>query len=336
MPERHYNIPVFIPEFGCPFQCVFCNQRKISGHQGIPSTVEVQRIVELHLATINPLQSHVEIAFFGGNFTGLQASDQMAYLEAASKYVHRGLVQSIRLSTRPDYINQETIDLLKQYPVKTIELGAQSLDDEVLKAAGRGHTAKQIEVASELIQQANFELVLQMMTGLPSDTPDKSLNTASRIIGLGASATRIYPCLVIEGTRLAELYKAGKYRPQTLEEAVQLIAKLIVEFDKAQVTILRIGLHASEELAKPESLLAGPYHPALREMAESLIWQSLFEKGLNFDKSGEIRIVTSPGQTAKAAGFKGQNRAWLERRFKHVSFAADPSLLKRDFNVHYC
>ncbi len=333
---RHYNIPIFIPELGCPFQCVFCNQRKISGHQSIPSANDVQRIVEQHLTTINPSGSHVEIAFFGGNFTGLPIADQKTYLQAATKFVEQGVVHAIRLSTRPDYIRKETLDLLKQFPVKTIELGAQSLDDEVLKASGRGHTVKQIEDASQAIKQTGFELVLQMMTGLPSDTPLKSLQTAAKICALGAAATRIYPCLVIEGTRLAELYKSGAYRPQSLLDTVDLLAKLIIEFEKAQVSILRIGLHASEELAKPGSLLAGPYHPALREMAESLIWRSAFEKEICFDKTGEIRIVTAPSQTAKAAGYKGQNRSWLGQHFSKVRFSSDESLVKRAFHVNYC
>lgn len=333
---RHYNIPIFIPELGCPFQCVFCNQRKISGHQSIPTANDVQHIVEQHLATINPSGSHVEIAFFGGNFTGLPIAEQKTFLQAATKFVEQGAVHAIRLSTRPDYIHKETLDLLKQFPVKTIELGAQSLDDEVLKASGRGHTAKQIVNASQAIKQAGFELVLQMMTGLPFDTPPKSLQTASRIIALGAAATRIYPCLVIEGTRLAELYKSGVYQPQSLQDTVELLAKLIIEFEKAEVFILRIGLHPSEELAKPESLLAGPYHPALREMAESLIWRSAFEKEICFDKTGEIRIVTAPSQTAKAAGFNGQNRNWLGQHFSKVRFSSDESLVKRAFYVNYC
>lgn len=224
--RRHFNIPVFIPEEGCRFQCVFCNQRQISGRQTIPTAKDVVAIVEQHLAT-QPVDAEKEIAFFGGNFTGLPIERQKQLLEAAYDFYVKGLIRSIRLSTRPDSIDTEKLALLKQYPVKTIELGVQSFSDHVLQKSGRGHTAAQNREAALLVKEAGFELVLQMMTGLPGSSVIDEMNTAHCIISLGATGTRIYPCLVIKGTALEKLFREGKYKPQELWDAARLIAQLI-------------------------------------------------------------------------------------------------------------
>ncbi len=333
---KHFNIPVFIAESGCPFQCVFCDQRKISGNTHIPSVSDVNEIVAKHLDTIDWQHNHVEIAFFGGSFTGLPLLEQEHYLKTATEFVHAGKVKSIRLSTRPDYINHEVISLLSQYPVSAVELGAQSFDDDVLRQSGRGHTAEQTRQASAMLKHAGFSLVLQMMTGLHGDTPEKSMDTASEIINLGAAATRIYPCVVIEGTKLARMYKNHEFSPQTLDEATNLAARLILKFEAADVKILRVGLHPSEELTSATSLIAGPFHPAFREMAESTIWKHLLEAGLNFSADKHLTIYTAANQTAKAAGYHGKNRKFLEQHFKSVGFKTDIALQNRAFYADYC
>ena len=233
MKKQHFNIPVFIPELACPFQCIYCNQQKISGRLKIPSPKEIDRIIIDHLNTISKNKSEIELAFFGGNFTGIPVNEQEEYLKLVQPYINSGQISGIRLSTRPDYINNKVLELLKKYNVKTIELGAQSLDDDVLKLSKRGHTAKDTERASEIILKAGFSLGLQMMIGLPGDTLGKSIFTAKKIIELGADNTRIYPALVIKDTKMEKMYAEGKYHPLSLEDAVRWSKELLLIFEKA-------------------------------------------------------------------------------------------------------
>ncbi len=191
--QKHYNIPIFIPELACPFQCVFCNQEKISGQQRIPDEKEIEQIIKEHLSSFRRTDRVVEVGFFGGSFTGIPIEEQEQYLRIVQPYIDQGEVNGIRLSTRPDYIDEEILNVLKKYRVTTIELGAQSMDDDVLKKSFRGHTAKQTEQAAKMILENGFELGLQMMIGLPGDTLEKSIKTATKIIEYGASNTRIYP-----------------------------------------------------------------------------------------------------------------------------------------------
>lgn len=195
---KHYTIPIFIPELACPHQCVFCDQRKISGQQEIPNIDDINKKIKAYLKTIPEKRSRVEIGFFGGSFTGLPMDQQEMYLKAAAEFVKGRRVEGIRLSTRPDYINREILDLLKKNKVITIELGAQSMDPGVLAKSGRGHSVEDIEKASKMIIDDGFELGLQMMIGLPGDTLEKAKHTAKKIVELGARNTRIYPTLVIK------------------------------------------------------------------------------------------------------------------------------------------
>lgn len=266
---KHYTVPIFVPELACPNRCVFCNQNSISGCHSQPDPEEVKLIIEERLHTIPKVNTHIEIGFFGGNFTGIDERQQKEYLEIAQKYYHQNDVHGIRLSTRPDYITPQSLDLLKQFNVTTIELGAQSLDEDVLKLAGRGHTIEDIEYASKLIHKYGFRLGLQMMTGLPGDTVEKSIKTANKIIELGASDVRIYPTLVIKNTELEKLWLSGTYKPQSLDEAVNLSAALIDIFNKAGLNIIRVGLHPSDDLLR--DMLAGPFHPSFRQLAEKKV-----------------------------------------------------------------
>ena len=333
MKQRHYTIPVFIPEEACPNQCVFCNQHRIVGAECAPSVEEVMRKINAHLLTI-PAEGEVEIGFFGGNFTGIPQAEQQAYLGSVQGFIDSGRVQGIRLSTRPDYITPEILNFLKQFHVTSIELGAQSLDDEVLKLAGRGHTANQVAIASQLIRDHGFNLGLQMMIGLPGDTPEKSMHTAKEIIRLGAVSTRIYPTLVIKNTELEQLYLEGKYTPLTLSEAIEQVADIVPLFVDADVKILRIGLHPSEGLLDRSSLVAGPFEVAFGEMVFSRIWNSKLSNVVYPNgKRNQLIITVANGMRNPAIGYKAINKNLLLESFRKVIFNESAELKGFEYHV---
>jgi histone acetyltransferase (RNA polymerase elongator complex component) len=334
MRVRHFTIPVFIPEEACPNRCVFCNQHRIAGAGCAPSVDEVVAKVDEHLLTI-PDGNDVEIGFFGGNFTGIPIVEQTAYLASVQPYIESGRVTGIRISTRPDYISKDILLMLKQYHVTTIELGAQSLDEDVLKLAGRGHTALQVHEAAQMIRENGFSLGLQMMIGLPGDTAEKSIYTAKEIIRLGAECTRIYPTLVIKDTELEQLYLEGKYQPLSEEEAISRVADIVPLFIEAEVKILRIGLHPSEGLLDKTSLIAGPFHVAFGEMVFSEIWRRLltnavFENG----KRNILTLTVSAGMRNAVIGHKALNKAMLLESFRKVVFDESSDLKGFEYHAH--
>ncbi|MCK5781705.1 MAG: radical SAM protein [Flavobacteriales bacterium] len=331
MKVRHYNIPIFIPELACPHQCVFCNQEKISGTDEAPKPEEISGIIDTWLSTIDTEISHVELAFFGGSFTGIPVNLQEEYLKEVLPYIESGEIKGIRLSTRPDYINQDILDLLKKYGVTSIELGAQSLDKFVLKMAGRGHSTEDVKIAAKLINENGFELGLQMMLGLPFDTKEKSIYTAKKIIELGAKTTRIYPTLVIDGTALGKQYKEGTYKAICLEDAIDWTKDIIMLFEDAKVTVLRTGLHPSEEFEDDKSLLAGPYHPSFKEMVMTEVWKDKLSN-LMTDEN-DLRIFVNPSQVNFAVGYKAKNKTELLKTHNSVKVFGDDNLDKFDFYV---
>ena len=266
----HRNIPIFIPHLGCPNQCVFCNQRSISGCSEFRER-DVERLIETALSTL-PRGSESEIAFFGGSFTGIDRGLMIRLLELAERYVRQGSVNSIRLSTRPDYVDGEILEILSRYSVRVIELGLQSMDNRVLTATKRGHTVSRAEEACRAVVAAGFSLVGQMMIGLPEANEANEILTAKRIVELGASAARIYPTVVFQDTPLCEMYLDGRYHPLSTEEAVQRSAAALRVFTEHRVPCIRIGLCASEELVSPTIAVAGPNHPALGE----LVWNEYY------------------------------------------------------------
>jgi histone acetyltransferase (RNA polymerase elongator complex component) len=330
--KKHANIPIFIPELACPHQCVFCDQQKISGSQKVPEPREIKTIIDQYLCTI-PKGRIIQIAFYGGNFTGIPIELQEHYLKEAQKYVENGSVQGIRLSTRPDYINEEIIHLLKKYGVSTVELGAQSTNDEVLKRSGRGHLFSDIVKASKLIKESGIELGLQMMIGLPGDNFERSYRTAEDIISLGARNTRIYPTLVVKGTKLADMYLKGLYDPLGLEEAVQYTKEIYLLFIKHKLKVLRTGLHPSGELMPGHSLIAGPYHVSFKELVLTEIWTDILKKALNDLGSRSVRIKVPESQLNYAVGFKGKNLKEFKKQFDHIKFIASDSLTDFDTDV---
>jgi len=328
---KHCNIPIFIPELACPHQCVFCNQEKISNTFSVPKPNEIHKIIDSYLETI-PNNREINIAFFGGSFTGIPLDEMTAYLKEAYKYIVKGKVHGIRLSTKPDYISEEILDILEKYGVTAIELGAQSTNDKILVKSGRGHKFGAIENAVELIKQRNFELGLQMMLGLPHDTLELSIQTAKDIVRLKADTTRIYPTVVVEGTVLENMYKRGDYKVLSLEEAVVWSKEVLKIFNEAGIKVLRVGLHPSEELELGKSLVAGPIHPSFKEMVLSSLWKDiLFQK---IDKKSEAQITVSGKQLNYAIGYKGSNRNELISRGYNVKFNVDKCL--KDFEINVC
>lgn len=332
---KHYTIPIFIPQLACPFRCVFCNQEKITSRGHIPGMQEVINTIEQYHFSFPKGAKHIEIGFFGGNFTGIPLDEQEKYLQTAWPYLEKGLVQGIRLSTRPDYIDEERLGLLKKYGVTTIELGAQSADDDVLCQSARGHTSEDIVQASRMITQAGFRLGLQMMIGLPGDTMEKAIYTAKRIIELGAVETRIYPVLVIKGTKMAEWYEEGKYKPLTLEETIAWLKELLPLFELAGVEVTRVGLHSSEGLLSGKELVAGPFHTSTRELAMTEVWWDRLNILTALEGIDELRITVHPSQYNFAVGYYGKNRKKLLQNIKNVSFIKDNERKKSEFKVDY-
>lgn len=336
MKTRHYTIPVFIPMEACPFHCIYCDQEKISGHSCLPAFSEVISTIERHLETIPRQHSFVEVGFFGGTFTGLPTGVQEQFLLAVQPFIQNGKVRSVRLSTRPDFLDQTILDLLKSHHVSTIEIGAQSMDNDVLRKSGRGHNAQQTEQAARLVSANGLRLGLQMMTGLPGDTPEKSLMTARRFVEMGAKDVRIYPTLVIKGTPLEKLYRSGKYVPQSLAEAVETVAGAIKIFEQNGVRVIRAGLHPSRGLLSGESLVAGPFHVSFRELVNTRLWKSELDKiPIQEDKTGII-ISVPKKELNHAIGYSASNRTMLEKRWRKVVFKADESLTDRNFYVDHC
>ncbi|MFZ4464571.1 MAG: elongator complex protein 3 [Bacteroidales bacterium] len=321
-----------MPELACPHQCSFCDQRQISGQDKLPDPETILMHIESHLNSFTATEREVEIAFFGGTFTGLPLQTQEKYLKTVLPFIQNAQVNGIRISTRPDYIDEENLQLLKENGVTTIELGAQSLNDEVLDASKRGHSVKDVEVASNLILQFGFKLGLQMMIGLPGDTPEKSKMTAQKIIELGANETRIYPCLVIRNTLLGRQFLSNEFHPLPLENAVELSADLYLIFEKAAVKVIRIGLHRNEDFDRG-NFLAGPYHPNFLELVMTEIWRRNLKNSIQNTVNESIIIFTHPSQLNFAVGYEGKNKKLLLQNFQKIAFKTDKTLSGRNFRI---
>lgn len=333
---KHYTIPVFIPMHACPFRCIFCDQEKISGHCGMPAPEEIKTLINNHLDTIPKHDTFIEVGFFGGTFTGLPLQQQIGLLNIAEQYLFDGKIHSIRLSTRPDFIDENIVTTLKEHHVTTIELGAQSMDDDVLRRSKRGHNVNDIILAAGIIVQNGIRLGLQMMIGLPGDSPEKDIHTAYRFIGLGAADVRIYPVLVIRGTVLEKMYLEGRYTPLTLNEAVSGTASVYRLFRDAGVNVIRTGLHPSEGLLSGQELIAGPFHVSFRELVLTELWKQKF-LGINIPATCRRLVVHVPAKEINyAVGYGSSNRKLLKEKYADVVFISDPSLKPGDFYVDFC
>ncbi|MBO4432824.1 MAG: radical SAM protein [Clostridia bacterium] len=301
MSVRHANISVFVPHIGCPNKCSFCDQRHITGVHSAPTGEDVINAVNVAKGSKNFDPETTEIAFFGGSFTAINRNYMTSLLDAASIFVKTGDVAGIRISTRPDAIDDEILKLLKSYKVTSIELGAQSMDDRVLLKNNRGHTAQDVIDASNLIKSYGFSLGLQMMTGLYGDTDKKTIKTAEKIIELAPETVRIYPTIVLKGTDLAAFFADGHYKPQTVNEAVDLCSKLLIMFENANIKVIRLGLHSIDMNA----YIAGPWHPAFSELCRSKMF---FERAkAKLKDQGKYNLYVLPENISKMTGQKREN-----------------------------
>jgi histone acetyltransferase (RNA polymerase elongator complex component) len=328
--KSRVTIPFFIPHLGCPHECIFCRQDKISGAAASADPGSIAGTIRDYLKTI-PADSHTEVAFFGGSFTGIDIGRQVSYLERVRPFLEDGSIKGIRLSTRPDYINDEILKMLKKHGVKTIELGVQSISDRVLSAAKRGHTSRDIKRASGLIKERGFALVHQIMVGLPESTLVDELKTAGNAASLGAAEARIYPVIVIEGTGLASAWRSGLYKPLSENEAVSRSAELILLLEKKGVRVIRCGLHPSEGLLSGRDILAGPFHEAFRQKVDTYIFGSQVERILNNrSKAASISgIYYNPSDQPGAVGYKRANALRLERALHRKGILIPSGSVKR-------
>ena len=314
MSAREHILPVFVPHFGCPHDCVFCNQRHISGEQ-IPATAETVRQVILEAGQHTAGHEKLQLAFYGGSFTAIPEEDQLFLLQAAKEALDKGAVTSIRLSTRPDAISDEVLHRLQTYGVETIELGAQSLCDEVLRLSGRGHSAEDVRQASRMIKEAGFQLIMQMMTGLPGDTPSRSMATAEEIIRLKPDGVRIYPTVIVRDTVLYTLWQRNEYREHTVEDAVSLCSQLVPLFEAAGIPVIRVGLNPTEELSAGAAV-AGAYHPAFGELVRSRILRNEAESLLQGTAPGSrICLEVPKSKLSQMIGQHRENLQFLQERF---------------------
>ena len=319
--KKQYIIPIFVPHLGCPNDCIFCNQKSISGQKENMTKEKAKEIIEDYLENIKAEEAEVEIAFYGGSFTAIEAKQQEELLETAYQYIQAGKVESIRISTRPDAIDKETLKRLKKYKVKTIELGVQSANDYILKRSNRGHNFATVKKASKMIRWNGFKLGHQMMVGLPESTRIDEINTAKALIKLKPKMVRIYPVLIVKNTRLEEEYNQGKYEPLPLVQAVEVCKELVRMFADKKIDIIRVGLQNTEEIAEPgtkeSEVVAGPYHPAFRQLVESALWYDAVVgkiKKLNV-KVKEVEVTVNPIDSNNVIGHKKENVLKLKETY---------------------
>ena len=311
--KHQYIIPIFVPHLGCPNDCIFCNQKSISGQKKNMTKEEAKRIIDNYLKNLKDKDAQVEIAFFGGSFTAIEEKLQNELLELAYTYIKDGKVESIRISTRPDCINKNILKRLKKYKVKTIELGVQSSNDYILKRANRGHNFKDVKKASKLIRFYGFRLGHQMMVGLPESTRIDEINTAKALIKLKPKMVRIYPVLVVKGTKLEKEYEEGKYQPLPLVQAVEICKQLVRMYADKKLDVIRIGLQNTDEITDPKGekseVVAGPYHPAFRQLVEAGMWyDAIVEKIKKLNvKVKEVEVTVNPIDANNVIGHKKEN-----------------------------
>lgn len=329
---KHGNISIFVPHNGCPHQCSFCDQRSITGQKRQPTENDVHEAVKTALASKRKYE--YEIAFFGGSFTAIDRELMISLLKAAYVYVENGSVSGIRISTRPDAISEEILNILKSYGVTAIELGAQSMCEDVLKANLRGHTVGDIENAAGLIKRSGFSLGLQMMTGLYKSTPRKDIETARKMIALAPDTVRIYPTVTIKGTLLGELYEKGEYIPARLSESVDLCALLLKMFSENNIEVIRLGLHYSDDLVR--EMVFDNYHPAFRELCESkLMLERFFEicGEIPINNGDRVNVYVSPSCVSKFVGQRRSNIEKISERGISVKVFADSDVKPLDMRV---
>ena len=311
--KKQYIIPIFVPHLGCPNDCIFCNQRSISGQQKMITKEEIKTSIENYLKSIKSRNAKIEVAFFGGSFTGIDEQKQEEFLQVAYEFIKQGKIQSIRISTRPDYINRKILKRLKKYKVDTIELGVQSTNDYILRRCNRGHCFADVKKASKMIRWYGFKLGHQMMVGLPESTRLDEINTAKELIKLKPKMVRIYPVLVIKNTKLEKEFMDEKYTPLTVVQAVETCKEVMSMFNQKGIDVIRVGLQNTDEITDPNiegsEVVAGPYHPAFRQLVESGLWYDTIVskiKKLNV-KVKKVQVTVNPYDANNVIGHKREN-----------------------------
>jgi len=326
-----FIIPIFLPNLGCPHQCAFCNQTSITGvTPDIISTETLCLLINKFLEYKKTQRPNIQVSFYGGNFLGLKKEYIRILLDETTKFVKNKKINSIRFSTRPDTISDKQLDIIKNYPVSTIEIGVQSMNNQVLAMAKRGHTALETEKAAALLKERNYDVGMQMMVGLPGDDETKSLFTAQKIASLSPDFVRIYPTVVLAHSCLAVWYRNGEYTPWSLSRCVALVKNLYLFFKSKKIPVIRMGLQASEDLAKDTTMLAGPYHPAFGHMVHSEIFLDMATSIIGTGKVSceKITIKVHPRSISKMRGLKNKNLDILKRKFqiKFLEVIPDVSL----------
>ena len=335
---RHYIIPIFVPHFGCPHDCVFCNQRKITGLSTNVTVEDVKRTIDEHLETFRE-DSFIEVAFYGGSFTAIQEEIQRELLKVPYQYKKDGKIHNIRLSTRPDAIDEHILELLREYNVDTIELGVQSLDEDVLLMSERGHKAIDVYESSKLIREYGFRLGHQIMLGLPGDNQSKSLETARKVLEMKPDMIRIYPTLVIRNTALERQMNKGDYKPLSLEEAIETSAIILMAFNAHNIPVIRIGLQPTENIQMGKDVVAGPFHPSFRQLVEEHVFSLLFKDYITRNKieteGKSLTIKCSNSKASIVAGQHGKNREKLIDNLNLTKVKIIPSMNNDDKLVIY-
>jgi len=335
--KKHVNIPIFISHEGCPNDCVFCNQRKITAKTQPMTIDEVKEQIKTYCSTLDE-DTYTELAFFGGSFTGIAAPLQEMYLGLAYEYKQAGKIHAIRLSTRPDYINAEILDRLKRYGVDIIELGVQSLEDEILQASKRGHTVSDVYKAVRLIKSYGFKLGIQLMVGLPEDSKERTVLSAKLAALLQPDLVRIYPTLVIRETELAIFCITGSYKPLSLDMAVDWTKEMYRVFLDSRIPVIRIGLQPTDLIAEGKEVLYGPFHPAFRQLVETEYFYDKIKKELLLHKdkiqSHSIKILCNPKDLSQVIGHKRKNLLKLKKDYNNLEVIADSNIRPMELEIN--
>ncbi len=339
MSKKNYIIPIFVPHKGCPHDCIFCNQKRITSQIKELSFEDIDEIISQYIKTINRPDANIEIAFFGGSFTAIPRDEQDLYLSVAYKYLKNGEVNSIRLSTRPDYINEEILRNLKKFSVSIVELGAQSLDDDVLRLCQRGHNAEDVVNAVNLLKKEGFIVGIQLMVGLPKDNEEKCLNTTRKVVELKPNIVRIYPTLVIKDTYLEYMFKSGIYTPLKLHEAVSICKKMLILLEGNEINVIRIGLQPTDDMQVGKNIVAGPYHPAFRQLVESQIYKDMMDSilsGKTIKPNSYIVINFNQKDYSNIIGQKKSNFEYLKNKYPNakIIFSVDNDVVPGCINMN--
>jgi histone acetyltransferase (RNA polymerase elongator complex component) len=331
-------IPIFIMHRGCPHRCIFCNVRKTAGnHPERLSEEAFCEIVNKYLESVKERPDRVQIAFYGGNFTGMAKGEQIELLKFARPFIKKGVVNSIRISTRPDCIDTECLDMLKAFGVTTVEIGAQSMMDDVLNLANRGHTSADVASSLKMLKQRGLETGMHLMVGLPGDSRSSFENTVEKTIALKPDSVRIHPTLVLEDTDLAKAYLSKAYIPLILAEAVEICKFALRKFEEARIPVIRIGLHTTREMEAPGNIIAGPHHPAFRSLVEESIYFDMASSLLDSERvrNKAVTFVLSPKDVSSFRGQKNRNLQRIKKRFglAEIHVSVDPHQPRRSLNI---